>query len=83
MSARTPSQLGFSRIGRLSPSAARNNWPVVDRDRPGRRSADPAVLMRLRKEVAAGTYMPPVEALVESIVGQLVDRVDWPPAQRY
>ena len=81
MSTRAPSQLRLSQGGRLSMSAGRNDWGAMDRDRPGRRGADPAVLMRLRKEVAAGTYMPPVEALVESIVGQLVDRVDWPPAQ--
>lgn len=68
-----------------------SNWPGAAVGGPRQREADrgweyprrtnPETLLRLREAVAAGTYSPPVDALVESIVDQFVEKVSWPPVQ--
>lgn len=81
MSAKSSAQL--SRLGskRQGALVGGPRYGRADHDWVDQRRANPETLMRLREAVAAGTYSPPVDALVESIVDQFVDRVDWPPVQ--
>lgn len=66
-------------LQRTQPSV-RPSMRVSDSEFSGERRVSPEVLRRLREEVASGAYEPPVEALVESMVGQLVSNgAGWPP----